>query len=276
VPKHDAIVVREYGADGQTIAVLHGGPGGQGSAASLASALAAWFGVREPLQRRSGDRPLTVDVHVRDLAAVTPNPAVLVGWSWGAMLALSFAARFPGDTRALALIGCGTYDERARETYQRDLDCRLGPKGRADVHRLRRDLADEASLPRRNRLFADLVRVIDRAQSFEPISDATMSASDSELPPDYVGHLETWSDALHRQARGLEPASFAAIRAPVLMVHGDQDPHPGPATRDTLRHHIPQLEYRALARCGHTPWLERHARDDFLALLRDWLLAVAG
>jgi pimeloyl-ACP methyl ester carboxylesterase len=40
---------------------------------------------------------------------------------------------------------------------------------------------------------------------------------------------------LRRQDDGIEPQAFAAITAPVLMIHGDDDPHPGVAIRETLR-----------------------------------------
>jgi hypothetical protein len=31
------------------------------------------------------------------------------------------------------------------------------------------------------------------------------------------------------------------------------------------------VEYHEIQRCGHYPWLERGARDDFFATLRAWL-----
>jgi pimeloyl-ACP methyl ester carboxylesterase len=37
------------------------------------------------------------------------KPAV-VGSSWGAMLALAHAARYPAETGPIVLIGCGTFD----------------------------------------------------------------------------------------------------------------------------------------------------------------------
>jgi pimeloyl-ACP methyl ester carboxylesterase len=43
--------------------------------------------------------------------------------------------------------------------------------------------------------------------------------------------------------------------------------------RDSLTPYLPQLEYRELARCGHHPWLERHARETFFRIVREWLLA---
>jgi pimeloyl-ACP methyl ester carboxylesterase len=93
-----------------------------------------------------------------------------------------------------------------------------------------------------------------------------------EVEFDFRAHQETWDDELRLQAEGVHPGSFSAIRSDVLMVHGDVDPHPGLMVRDSLRPYVPQLEYRELARCGHSPWLERHARETFFRVVREWLL----
>ena len=89
-PGDQLIEVREYGESGPTVVLLHGGPGAPGSVASLARDLSSDFRVLEPLQRCSGNEVLTVERHCLDLAAVAPEKTLLVGWSWGAMLALSF------------------------------------------------------------------------------------------------------------------------------------------------------------------------------------------
>ena len=121
----DPIEIRASGSAGPTIVVLHGGPGAPGSVGALARELGRDSRVIEPLRRRSGAVPLTVERHVADLAAVAPPRATLVGWSWGAMLALSFAARHPERTAAVALIGCGTYDDGSRAEYTLRMEQRL-------------------------------------------------------------------------------------------------------------------------------------------------------
>jgi len=261
------IGVRRYGAAGPIVAVLHGGPGAPGEVGPLARALAGRFRVYEPLQRRSGGPSSTVASHVADLAEVLPPGAALVGWSWGAMLALSFAAAHPGRVRALALVGCGTYDETARASYLRAVDERLGEEGRKRAARLRRELAGAARAGERDRLLGDLGRLLGGAQAHEPLPEE----EGEPLWIDARGHEETWADAMRLQAEGKEPAAFAAISCPVLMLHGDQDAHPGPATRDLLRRFVPQLEYCGFPRCGHKPWAERHARRPFLEGLMEWL-----
>ncbi len=69
------------------------------------------------------------------------------------------------------------------------------------------------------------------------------------------------------------PAAFAQIEVPVLMLHGDHDPHPGRLIRDSLAPHLSQLEYVEFERCGHYLWLEKHAREPLFARLGAWLEA---
>ena len=270
------IDVRTYGTRGPNVVVLHGGPGAPGSVASLARELAPTCRVLEPLQRRGGGgEPLTVARHVEDLrevleARLPHAPAALVGWSWGAMLGLSLAAAHPDRVAALALVGCGTYDETTRTLYRARVADRLGPEGRARKAELAARLAVETDPAERDRLLAASGAIVDSAQAVDPLDD---DGIDDALEVDAQGHGETWNDVLALQARGVEPASFAAIRAPVLMLHGADDPHPGAATRDLLARHVPHLEYVEFPRCGHSPWKERHARDPFLAALAAWIFS---
>lgn len=191
------------------IFLLHGGPGANGGLEFLAEE----FGGEAPLQRRSGGEPLTVARHVADLHALVSEPPLLVGHSWGAMLALSYAAEHPVER--LLLVGCGTYD----------------PASRAELVRRR------------------------EASGFEP--------PDEEY--DEQGHEETWSDMLRLQADGTYPAAFARIEAPVTMLHGELDEHPGPMIRDNLRRYMPQLQYIEVAAAGHD--LEGSLLDRLRALL---------
>ncbi|MBP1633215.1 MAG: hypothetical protein H6Q11_1503 [Acidobacteria bacterium] len=254
------ITVRRYGTAGPVVALLHGGPGAPG------------FTVLEPLQRRWGGVPLTVARHVADLAAVLPPGAALVGWSWGAMLALSFAAAHPGRARSLALVGCGTYDEASRAALGEALDARLGEDGRRRAEALKGALEAASSERERDRALGQLGQLVGAAEACDPLP----FGEGETWWFDARGHEETWADVLRLQAEGVEPQSFRAIACPVLMLHGDDDPHPGPATFEVLRQFIPQLQYRGFPRCGHEPWAERHAREPFLEVLRAWLADPAG
>lgn len=267
----EPIAVRRYGEAGPRVVVLHGGPGAPGSVASLARALASRVRVLEPLQRRAGRVSLTVERHVLDLAQVAPEQALLVGWSWGAMLGLSYAARFPERVRGLVLVGCGTYHADDRALFEARLDARLGEPGRARRTELQAALRTAQDAAERSRRLAALGTLMMSAESYDRL---TAGEGHDELTVDAAGHRETWNDVLRLQAEGIEPQAFTAIRAPALMLHGDADPHPGQATRDRLRPFLPQLEYVEYPRCGHEPWRERHARDAFLEQVCDWVRAL--
>jgi pimeloyl-ACP methyl ester carboxylesterase len=233
--------LRTHGSFGRSVIVLHGGPAAVGSAVEIAKGLSDRFRVFEPWQRGSGVEPLTVAKHVEDLHALIqtrcePERPAIVGESWGAMLALAYAAAHPTSSAATVLVGCGTFD----------------PIARAELRKI----------------FAE------RTWSKTPYDYAPLSSpprEDLDQPFDQVAHIQTWDDIVRLQNEGAYPQAFAAIKSPVLMLHGDYDPHPGPTIRDSLKPYLPQLEYKQFERCGHSPWTERFARDDFFAALRTWL-----
>lgn len=259
--------VRTYGPEGPVVIVLHGGPGAAGEAAPLARGLAGRFHVVEPWQRPSGDEPLSVARHVADLHEVVHSQGnvecpALVGHSWGAMLALAYAAEHPESAGPLVLVGCGTFDTASRARMHAVLDDRMGDELRQRLRQLPQQVSD----PRER-----LVRQYEWTKPLYLVDPIDEEQEEIE-PPDVRAHRETWADMLRLQAAGVYPAAFAKIRSPVLMLHGAQDPHPGPMIRASLASHLPQLEYREWDRCGHYPWLERHVRDEFFTVLRTWLL----
>jgi pimeloyl-ACP methyl ester carboxylesterase len=71
---------------------------------------------------------------------------------------------------------------------------------------------------------------------------------------------------------GYKKKGCTHIKVPVLMLHGDFDPpHPGRLIRTSLESYMPQVEYREFESCGHYPWLEKSASEEFFSVLRNWL-----
>ena len=99
--------IRNYGNSTSSVVVLHGGPAASGDVAPVAQGLSDLFTVIEPWQRGSGAETLSVAHHVEDLHSVImgldcASPPALVGHSWGAMLALCYAATHPSKPGAIA------------------------------------------------------------------------------------------------------------------------------------------------------------------------------
>lgn len=263
-----AIQVRKYGKTGPAVLVLHGGPGAPGYMAPVARRLAATapFRALEPLQRGSSpEQPLTVARHIADLHEVLQcycgdERPTLVGHSWGAMLALAYAAEHVDRVKSLALVGCGTFDPVARHQIETTRAQRMSPEVRRRMERLAVDYPDP---DKRLAMMAHLLLPVD--------SHELLSTGREVLTCDAQAQQETWDDMIRLQDAGVYPAAFGAIDVPVLMLHGAEDPHPGSMIRESLEPCLPQLKYRELPQCGHYPWLEKAARDEFFDVLREWL-----
>jgi pimeloyl-ACP methyl ester carboxylesterase len=130
---------------------------------------------------------------------------------------------------------------------------------------IRERLKDAEQLDQDKRLKAS-AEAMTPLYSYDP-----MFSPHEEEKVDARAQRETWDDMLRLQTEGIYPAAFAAIKVPVLMVHGTFDPHPGRVIFKSLQPYVCQLDYRELERCGHYPWLETAAANIFFSLIREWL-----
>jgi len=259
------LLATEYGSGCETVVALHSGPGAAGGIAPLARELSKRWHVLEPLQRDGGGRPLTVAAHVQNLDVLIRarrghDHPVLIGHSWGAMLALAYAAEHPTVPTAVVLVGCGTFSRRARAEFDARLEARLTPADRARLVRIRQTEADA------DRRLASIGRLLTLVNGHD---GAALEGDVAEV--DALAYEETWADMLRPHRDGGYPPAFSAIRAPVLMIHGEADANPGMPISEHLRSRIPHLDYQELPECGHTPWLERQAKQVFFNTLLAWL-----
>ncbi|QDU35149.1 2-hydroxy-6-oxononadienedioate/2-hydroxy-6-oxononatrienedioate hydrolase [Poriferisphaera corsica] len=263
------------------IIVLHGGPAAAGSAAPIAQKLSQdGFTVIEPLQRDTDllhpsedpSKIFTVDQHVRDLheliiAKCSVKPIIL-GESWGAMLALAYAARYPQIVGPLILVGCGTFSEDTRSVLRKTITDRIdqapGLKDRFDS--LESDIEDPHTRMQQH------IKLIEKVYNYAKLPEAEIDGyAEHPIKLDAVAHKHTWCDMIRLQKEGMYPDAFKAITSPVLMIHGSHDPHPGIETYELLKQYMPQMDYHELERCGHSPWVERYARTEFFSRIRGWL-----
>ena len=264
--------VRKYGNSVHSVVVLHGGPAAVGDAAAIALGLSDLFTAIEPWQRGSGEETLTVARHVEDLHSLIMGldaaaPPALVGHSWGAMLALCYAAAHPNTVGPIVLVGCGAFDAASRARMNEILRDRTDPQLQERLAEVSASTSDVSVLQtKKYKLTRDLY-VYDRAEPWPE--------KEEYEPLDVRAHEETWDDMMRLQSDGTYPEAFTGITSDVLMLHGSHDPHPGLMIYEGLRPFIRKLEYRELDRCGHNPWMERFARAEFFSILRAWLTASA-
>ena len=112
--------------------------------APIARGIADSFRVLEPFQSSIS---ATVADHVADLHEVVESYArdtapALVGHSWGAMLALAYAAAHPSSAGPIALVCSGTFDLAAREQFSINLSERKKDEGARRRFELALQIAD--------------------------------------------------------------------------------------------------------------------------------------
>ncbi len=256
--------LRTYGQGTFRVAVIHGGPGAAGQMAPVARELSCEMGVLEPLQTRS-----SVEEQIEELKVVLEThadlPAVLVGFSWGAWLSYLCAASYPDLVRRLILVSSAPFEEKyASGILQVRLD-RLDADERRQVQSMMEKLKDPDAADK-NALLARFGRLFTKADACDPL---TLDSPDLEA--DWEIHQSVWSEAAHLRSSGRLLDFGRRIRCPVIALHGDCDPHPAVGVREPLESLLADFQFILLRQCGHTPWIERHARDVFYRVLREQL-----
>ncbi|MBF6590526.1 MAG: alpha/beta hydrolase, partial [Ktedonobacterales bacterium] len=87
----------------------------------------------------------------------------------------------------------------------------------------------------------------------------------------YQIYQQVWQDAQALRTSGLFLEAGKDIQCPVVAIHGDYDPHPAEGIREPLTPLLKDFRFISLRHCGHLPWIEREARDEFYRILREEL-----
>ena len=262
----DSSNLRIYGARPYRLVVLHGGPGAGGEMAPVARELATDWGILEPQQTAASIQGQVSELHdvIRGKADI---PVVLIGWSWGATLGFIFAAHYPRLVTGLVLVSSGPF----RAEYAADIMAirqRRLPKALSqEVASLMIVLQNPAAIGEDDAL-RRFGEIMTQADSYDP------------LPPD-EGPVSVRYDIYHpvsEEAARLRSSGEllrlgTQIACPVVAIHGDYDPHPWQGVAEPLAEVIGDFRLIRLSRCGHQPWRERLARDDFYLRLRDEITA---
>jgi pimeloyl-ACP methyl ester carboxylesterase len=252
--------LRKFGKVPYSVAVIHGGPGAPGEMAPIARKLSSLRGVLEPLQTE-----VTIEGQIDELEGVlktTGNPPMtLIGWSWGAWLSFLFTAQFPSLVKKLILVGSGPFEEKyAADIMQIRLE-RLSGQDKKTVLDLIGILDDPHSADK-NAVMARFGTLISKADSYDPVSHRS-----DIIECQYHIYRSIWEQArkIRKDKSLLE--SGKTIRCPVLAIHGDYDPHPYEGVKEPLSLILKDFRFILLEKCGHTPWIERNAKDVFFEVL---------
>lgn len=242
--------------------VLHGGPGAPGYMAPVARELSRQFGVLEPYQTKDSLEGQIVELR-NQISEVTDDEVCLIGSSWGATLALFYAARYSNVSKVI-LIGSCVYDEDSSKKVKELRFSRMSDNTKDVFETLNKLVAEN---PENDELFAQLADCFFDSDTFEPFTrDLEVEKCQKEI------NLKVWNDFKKiRDSKGELAKIFSNIKCPVLNIHGSYDPHIIEGIQPFLESCIKNIELKILDQCGHYPWIEKHAKDEFFKILRNEL-----
>ncbi len=256
---------RKWGSPPYTIAVIHGGPGAPGEMAPVARELSSLTGVLEPIQTRN-----TFEGQVRELRETLETnanlPVILIGFSWGAFLSYVLTARYPHLVKKLVLIGSGPFVERYAAGIEAERLNRLSEEERVEAFGLI-DVTNDPSSPvaDKDKSMARLAALFAGADTFAPLPSPPREKEVFKVSEEI--NRRVWAEAKPLRISGELLELGKKIKCPVLAIHGDYDPHPAAGVKGPLSGVIKNFRFVLLKKCGHEPWLERYAREEFFKIL---------
>lgn len=234
----------------------------EGLAEQLADLRTVWRWDQRGCGRSRGDGPHTVDRYVADLDEIVTAagaPVDLLGHSWGAQLALTYALAHPDRVRRLVYVsGVGLSLHSWRPEFAARTARRLDPDR---VHTLEAGGRQrEAAMLQWAADVPDPARGAELAEAMAtpwfPINDTAPAGINADL-------------AAHWDEAAVE-AACRSLAVPTLILEGAEDRRPRWAV-DPLAAALPDVTRVVLPGVGHLPWLE--APEPALAALRGFLEA---
>ena len=176
------------------------------------------------------------------------------------------AARSPERVAHLILISCAVLEDRYAREMKSAIMARLSADDRLEMDRLNA-LLNDPHVPKRDELQSALFRLIDKTEFFDR-DDAP-----SERVATRKGIFDSvWPEAAALRTSGALLDIARGIRCPVQVFHGDYDPSPAEGVCAPLSVAIADVHFHIIKDCGHTPWLERQAKESFYASLEAALM----
>lgn len=256
-----------YGeSSAERLLVLHGGPGAHHDyLLPQILALADIAGGHELLfydqrgggKSRSTERdPITWRTQVADVGAVLRefqlDGATIVGYSWGALLAMLYAAEAARDAalprpRRLVLLDPAPVSRAFRAQFEQEFARR---QSGADIEQLRRELAESGLRERDPAAYRQRNFELSVAGYFHDPRDAKdltpfrVTARVQQSVWESLGEFDLVADG-----------TLARIQRPAFMIHGRQDPIPLASSEAAAA--AMGTDLAILDDCGHVPYVEQ-------------------
>lgn len=256
--------VRFYGNKPYKAVVVHGGPGAVGTVAALARELSKDIGVVEPLQTRDSISDLLIELD----EVITTNcdkPITLIGHSWGAWLVFIYAAKYPQRVKKVILVGSGPFEVQYISDIADNRMKQLTENERVEFDELLKRLNSDNAIEK-DRLLKRLGEIVNKSDNYCPLE--INSDKEDCLPVEGEKYSAIWREAAALRESGELVRLADNICCTVVVIHGEYDPHPIDGVKLPLENRVNDFNFYTLSKCGHSPWKEKHAFQEFYDILR--------
>jgi pimeloyl-ACP methyl ester carboxylesterase len=249
--------IRKYGKLPYSVLLVHGGPGAAGEIKPVAEKLSRNFGILEPLQTKSSVNDQAEELK-EQIEENTNSPVSLVGYSWGAWLAFILAAKYPKLVKKLILVSSGPFEESYAKSI---MPTRLSRLKKAEKDRVENLMERISKGETDNKILKELGQLLSKADSY------SAEEVDNEVEVNLEIYQKVWVEAAIMRANGKLLELGKNIKCPIVVIHGDYDPHPFEGVKKPLQKVLENMEFILLKKCGHKPWVEKYAKKEFYKTL---------
>lgn len=239
--------------------LIHGGPGAIGSLKNCAEELSRLTGrgIVEALQSQYSIAELIEELYLQIIEYCQEKPT-LIGHSWGAWLAALFAGKYPKMCKNIILVGCPPLaDKYVREISLRRLQ-NLSDEESKIFQRMTDNVAVDEDMKK-------ISGILEKSDNYYLESSEKLMAdkADNEM------YNRIWNEAAKLRTNGELLTAFKNMQSKLFLIQGVCDPHPIEGVIKPLEENgIPCKTY-ILEKCGHSPFMEKYAKERFYDILQD-------
>jgi proline iminopeptidase len=178
---------------------------------------------------------------------------IVCGHSWGASLALAYAAKYNSHVRALIYISGTGINPAWHDDYRVNRLNKMSSDEREEYNHLR-SIVNTLTGQERERTRERIRELSLRADLFNKNKYDKLPRSDGHFLNNEVNQ-KVGADCNEYMNKKEFRESLSLITAPFLFVHGEEDPRPFKYVNE-LANILSNSECRLIPRAGHYPWID--------------------
>lgn len=160
----------------------------------------------------------------------------------------------------LVLVSAAPFQQKYVPGMKETLLQRMSQEERDRYHQLRGLMVEDDD----EKWLREYGELVSRVSAYDMLEE---SGPDVEVLQDI--NQSVWSEADRMRRTGELLGLAEKIACPVAAIHGDYDHHPYQGVKEPLSRELDDFRFILLEKCGHYPWKERDAREEFFRVLRE-------